>query len=376
MFWTEITGKDGRSLGRIAVRNDMDEEIVDPSPCTINSRSRVGVSSGQLRHHRELPLAIADPRRESRRSPRTAPRTMQWSKRQSRAIQQWRDMTTPSPHPREQQRPEQHDREQHSREHHSQEQRSSEQPRRRHRDNQPRSTDSLRSDASLGSSTSSHFGSSSKKPRDVASNLKYLVRGFSRQFRSTPSAKDDRRKKFTDKESFVPSPKVTFLIDEPNLVCQICQQTPLKMAVTAETPGPEVPTLLPCAHIFCKSCIDFWLASHNSCPFCRADMIHKGCGHQVEPRLIAYDTIHTLPETLPNGGKIGENCFKCAEKDRRHISLARWTKLAEAFKAPRYEAEILGTDEAIEIMHKAQKAFERLPEDDYWVLSRMRHHQW
>jgi hypothetical protein len=105
-------------------------------------------------------------------------------------------------------------------------------------------------------------------------------------------------------------------------------------------------------------------------------MTHKRCGHQVEPRLIAHDTIHTLPETLANGGKIGDNCFKCAEKDRRYISLQRWTEQAEAFKAARHQADVLGTDEAIENMRKAQKAFERLPEDDYWVVSRMKHHQW
>jgi hypothetical protein len=198
-----------------------------------------------------------------------------------------------------------------------------------------------------------------------------------RQLRSTSSVKEERRKKLTNEESFVPSPKITFLIDEPdNLVCQICQQTSLKMAITAETPSLETPAILPCAHIFCHGCIDLWLADHNSCPFCRTEVTRTGCRHPVEPCLIAQDTIHTIPETLANGGKIGDKCFNCCEKDRRQVLVERWSDLAEKFKAARREAEILGTEEAIKKMRNAQRSFERLPEDDYWILSRLRHHQW
>ncbi|KAI1201425.1 hypothetical protein F5X97DRAFT_290482 [Nemania serpens] len=105
-------------------------------------------------------------------------------------------------------------------------------------------------------------------------------------------------------------------------------------------------------------------------------MTHAACGHRVQPRFIAHDTINTLPDTLGNGGVIGELCFKCAVEDRRATSIERWTELATRFKVARREAEDLGTDEAVENMRKAQKAFERVPEDDLWVLLRRRTRQW
>ncbi|KAI0538460.1 hypothetical protein GGR58DRAFT_467925 [Xylaria digitata] len=178
-------------------------------------------------------------------------------------------------------------------------------------------------------------------------------------------------------EFFVPSPKVTFLIDDTsNLICQICQQTPLKLARTAEDLEPSMPAILPCGHVCCHKCLSLWFMNHSCCPFCRTDMIHRGCGHQVQPHHIAQDTIHTIPETLANGGKIANVCFKCTERDRREASVQRLTELAETFKAARRKAEVLGTDEAIENMRNAQKAFERVPETDYWILSNTRHHEW
>lgn len=243
------------------------------------------------------------------------------------------------------------------------------------RETQSQSIDIRRSHA--GSSGSEDPAPSSKKPRDGTTYLKYLVRGFLRQFRATSRVKDTTREKFPNKDSFVPSPKITFLIDEPpSLECQICQQTPLRIGITAEDPVPRMPVILPCGHICCHECSHSWLASQKTCPFCRTSMVHPSCGHQVQPRLIAMDTIHTLPETLANGGAIGDMCFKCTEKDMRQKSVKRLMKLAERFKRARREAEDLGTKEAIEDMRRAQDAFESLPEDDFLALSRIRHHQW
>lgn len=324
----------------------MDEGILASTSSMSDGNSHRRSSSQLLCPRENMPLADSIPSRGSSRVPTPSV----WPRVESDAIQQWRGMTTVSS------RSERHE------------------PRIRDRENQPRSTDSLRSDAGLSSCGDSP--SSNKKARDVTAHLKYLVRGFLRQTRSKTSAGDNTRK-FTNKESFVPSPKITFLIDQPrNLVCQICQQAPLKLAITAEDPGPGMASIFPCGHISCINCINLWLASHTSCPFCRTTMIHPDCGHQVKPRLLAQDTIHSLPETLSNGGKISAKCFRCTERDRREISVERWTNLAERYKEARREAEIRGTDEAIEDMRRAQKAFERIPEDDYWVLSNMRYHQW
>ncbi|KAI1820821.1 hypothetical protein F4861DRAFT_521541 [Xylaria intraflava] len=355
MFCTTVRSKAGRFLGRIALREDMDDRPM--SPDSIIRNDPIEPSRINLRQHRDLPVAFsapnydcdsdsdssldsdyepiyapqAEPRRYRRFSPPAPSQARHWGS--SEAINQWRDMATSVSS-------------------------SSEQASRRRSEDEQQNNDSPR------------------KSRDVTAHLKYLVRGFLRQFRSeAPESKS--RKESANNECFIPSPKITFLIDEPdNLVCQICQKTSLKMAITAANPAPEMTAILPCGHISCYECMETWLAEHTSCPFCRTDLAHAGCSHQVQPRIIAQDTIHTLPETLKEGGKIGEKCFECAEKARREISLRRWAVLADKFQAARREAERRKTDEATEAMRKARKAFEQLPEDDYWVLTRMRHHQW
>ncbi|KAK5624937.1 hypothetical protein RRF57_000653 [Xylaria bambusicola] len=280
----------------------------------------------------------------------TVVRPVQWPRMQTEAIQHWRGMTTVSSHSQLRE------------------------VRTRNQESQPRSTDSPRSDASF--SSSGERVSSNRKPQELTAHLKYLVRAFLKQTRAASPASDTAGKS-ANSESFVPSPKITFLIDKPsNLICQICQQTPLKLAITADGPGPSMAAILPCGHVACHGCFKMWFANHDSCPFCRATMVHIGCGHQVKPRLLAQDTIHSIPATLSKSGKIGTACFTCVQRNRREISVERWIKLGEEFMAARQEADVLGTDEAMENMRKAQKAFERIPEDDYWVLSSMRYRQW
>ncbi|KAI1734029.1 hypothetical protein F4680DRAFT_439809 [Xylaria scruposa] len=292
-----------------------------------------------------MPTIYTDPQR-SHRQAGPSNRPLQWPETESSAIQQWRDMTTGLP-------------------------RRNAQPRPQHRETQPQSTNTRRRDAS--SSNSEDSASSCENPRDITSYSKHLVQEFLEQYHATATNIEI----IPDKDSFIPSPKITFLIDSPkNLICQICQQTPLKMAISAADPDPSMIAILPCGHIACHGCISSWFTKSDLCPFCRIEMIHPKCRHQVQPRLIAQDTIHSLPETLPNDGAIGDMCFKCTEEHTRHESLQRLTDLAGQFKRARMEAVDLGNEEVVEAMRKAQKAFGRVPEEDLLALSRIRHHQW
>ncbi|KAI1168209.1 hypothetical protein F5B18DRAFT_646743 [Nemania serpens] len=278
-----------------------------------------------------MPITYSNPRR---RRTSSSIRPVQWSDVDSEAIHQWRDLAE-----------------------------------------RPRSTNNESPSRERHEDGSEDHASSNNKFFSTA-HLKYLIRGFLRQVPETTNATPNREE-VPNQESFVPSPMITFLIDEADdLVCQICHEISLKLAVTAEHYSPDMTSILPCGHIFCHNCISVWLMGHDSCPFCRVVMTHPGCKHQVQPRSLAHDTIHTLPDTLAKGGVIGDICFRCADRDRRDVSLQRWTDLAKRFKAARREAEELGTDEAVENMRKAQKAFERLPEDDFWVLSKRQHRQW
>ncbi|KAI0100889.1 hypothetical protein GGR51DRAFT_341570 [Nemania sp. FL0031] len=347
MFYRDVIGRNGRFLGRIAVRDDIDEEM-PPTPCLLSRIGSPSISESViLRHRAQIPIAYSIEPDGPLREIAAPTRPVSWSEADHNLLQQWRGVPTEPPRSIDQQRV--------------------------HGDQPQNAVPG--SDASFNNPEKPL--SSNKMSLDVVAHLKYLVRGFLRQVHGTASATNDRKKKLPNKECFIPSPKITFLIDKPdNLVCQICRQARLKLAVTAENPEPETTTILPCGHIACYACINHWFERHASCPFCRVGLTHKRCGHKVRPRLLAQDTIHTLPETLANQGKIGDKCFKCAEKERREMSIERWTELADEFKRARREAERLGTDEAIQKMRKARKAFEQLPEDDFWILSRMTCHRW
>ncbi|KAH9993143.1 hypothetical protein F4779DRAFT_637384 [Xylariaceae sp. FL0662B] len=209
-------------------------------------------------------------------------------------------------------------------------------------------------------SDSGYYGGGVRSPGGN-SDLKDVVKGFLRLATrpKKPGEREDWRKVSSDNETFFPNPKITFLVDCPeNLVCQICQETPLRMGLSSHEPEAETPAILPCGHLACHNCMSFWLEAHVSCPFCREYMVHIGCRHQVEPRLIAHDTIGSLPKTLPEGGVISNKCHPCRDKDRRGYTISKWNILAEDFKKARREAERFGTAAADLVLRNAQKAFE------------------
>ncbi|RYP37216.1 hypothetical protein DL767_003035 [Monosporascus sp. MG133] len=214
------------------------------------------------------------------------------------------------------------------------------------------------SDSSRSSSWSSHPPGSPPK----TSLLGSMARDFLESSRRTRSRDGDGKLSTAEGESFFPTPKVTFLIDEPEgLKCQICLTTPLEMAESSQRPNERTPVILPCGHAGCGDCMHTWLSAHHSCPFCRRDMHHKGCGHAVEPRVIAQDTIHSLPRTTAEGGSVGHKCPDCKIGELQAAALKNWKDLARDLRAARARAREHGTDESVKAMKKAEKAFEMAP---------------
>ncbi|KAI1172688.1 hypothetical protein F4777DRAFT_491808 [Nemania sp. FL0916] len=326
-------GKTSKFPERITIHDDIDDDDDDNPPSPLESFK---ISDYQLfRQHQEIPISYSIPRCRSRQEP-----TIHQEIR-SETLHRWRDSDTDMSQIRD------------------------------------ASCDYPRNRDSSDSSGSESCSPSNKRPRDVSAHLKYLVRGFLRRLRASSPVIDVGTEKKQHHECFVPSPKVTFLLDDPrNLMCQICQLQTLKMGITAEDPRSNSTAILPCGHIYCYSCINSWLTMHSSCPFCRTETTRKACVHRVQPRVIAQDTIHTLPATLAEGGKIADLCIQCADKDRRKVSLQRWLDSAENFRKARREAEMLGTDDAREKMRKAKKAFEQVPLDDHSGLTWTRLHRW
>lgn len=248
--------------------------------------------------------------------------------------------------------------------------------------------------SSAPSSSSSSSRSRSRSAQGVVapehSHLAPVTRDFLREKRARSSRDSgrgrnndgDRRLEAVEGESFFPTPKVTFLIDEPRgLKCQICLTTTLEMAESAAEAEAEAeahastdagadaegktsaPAILPCGHVACGPCMAQWLAAHRSCPFCRQEMRHAGCGHAVAPRPVAHDTVHALPRTTAEGGSVGHRCPDCRVGDLRADALRRWQGLADDLRRARRAADERGPGDrdAAAALKRAEKAFEAAP---------------
>ncbi|KAK1674790.1 hypothetical protein BDP55DRAFT_632854 [Colletotrichum godetiae] len=113
----------------------------------------------------------------------------------------------------------------------------------------------------------------------------------------------------------LPSPKITFLIDKPgDLVCQICHHSQLALRNEAEARGlyvelwDSVPAMLPCGHVAGTVFGDL-APDYESCPFCRQELVHSKCGHQVQPRHLFSQNVAFTPNSIPHGGSIPELCY-------------------------------------------------------------------
>ena len=221
------------------------------------------------------------------------------------------------------------------------------------------------SDSSFASSWSSRGSSAGER-----SQLAPVARDFlesSRRAQSSPEqgGKDSKQPVVgaaVEGESFFPNPKVTFLIDEPrNLTCQICLVEPLSMAERADRAGEKAPVILPCGHVACAGCMDSWLGEHHSCPFCRLAMVHEACGHAVQPRVVAHDTLLALPRTTAEGGRVGTRCRDCKVEVLRADALAQWKGLARDLRAARAADQERSTPETRAALKLAEKAFETAP---------------
>ncbi|KAK6086457.1 hypothetical protein SCUP515_00023 [Seiridium cupressi] len=176
--------------------------------------------------------------------------------------------------------------------------------------------------------------------------------------------KDECVPSYEDTDNFFPTPKVTFFIDRPtNLVCSVCQEAPLRMK-SSTRPSEDDTVILPCCHAFCRGCLDVWMEAHRSCPLCRLDLERK-CGHPLEPRVVAHDTIMSLPPTMAEGGKVAPRCWDC----RQHGQAKQLRQSERSFRKCR---ELLarckqdlaaGVENGREMVAKAQAAFEKSRKD-------------
>ncbi|KAH6895352.1 hypothetical protein B0T10DRAFT_213636 [Thelonectria olida] len=113
-------------------------------------------------------------------------------------------------------------------------------------------------------------------------------------------------------ECFFPFPKITFLIDQPQgLMCQICRESECELKSEGKPIDDSTFSIMPCGHAAGTKCLEAWLRTKSSCPFCRLTLSYPACGHPVPLRPLTTTSIHNVPVTLPDGGHVRDLCKSC-----------------------------------------------------------------
>ncbi|KAK2066826.1 hypothetical protein P8C59_000610 [Phyllachora maydis] len=140
------------------------------------------------------------------------------------------------------------------------------------------------------------------------------------------------------KGSFVPMPKITFLIDQPrNLKCDICLlDMEFGAPVARGTERPVgTPAMLACGHMACLRCLDKWVADKGTCPFCRLKLEYELCSHMMKAKPVDRESVHLLPKTLPEGGRLPDQCGHCTLKTSQKVAERLDAALAQPFREAR-----------------------------------------
>jgi hypothetical protein len=169
----------------------------------------------------------------------------------------------------------------------------------------------------------------------------------------------------TYSDSFVPNPKLTFLLENPRLECRLCF-LPTAMTRTLEN---STISILFCGHFACHLCLGKWLAENDTCPFCRKELRHEKCGHTVEPREVTNSSLISIPSTSAAGGRVANTCRPCHRRAAKEKAPEQLQTLLDRYVKLRDAA---GDDGGV-ALGKAQARLERFrPDLDYNQVMRDR----
>lgn len=169
---------------------------------------------------------------------------------------------------------------------------------------------------------------------------------------------------YDSNESFLPCPKVTFLIDRPPaLLCQICRDAQFELRSTAV--DETTFSILPCGHVAGSQCLDTWCFAYDTCPFCRLELRYPGCGHRIPPRRITHESIHLLPRTVPDGGEIPALCSECLREQLIVEAEERFVFAAQEFRVVRRRVQWTGDRHDERDLLRAKGEVETMLRDEF-----------
>lgn len=152
--------------------------------------------------------------------------------------------------------------------------------------------------------------------------------------------------KYNVNECFVPCPKVTFLVDKPRpVLCQICRESHFRLRGGTTRLADETFAILPCGHVAGSVCLAQWCEQHHECPFCRFKLKYPGCRHHIEPILLTSTGIHLLPRTLPDNGKIPQQCEECVKQGLLKSAQESFAAAVSDFEIKRRRAHFTGKED-------------------------------
>ncbi|ROW05307.1 hypothetical protein VSDG_00110 [Cytospora chrysosperma] len=85
-------------------------------------------------------------------------------------------------------------------------------------------------------------------------------------------------------------------------------------------------------------CLRNWLDFNKTCPFCRIPVEYELCKHSSRLiRPLTRENLYSVPDPIPSGGKISEQCFDCSVETNRKVNQQLLDGFVGKFKKLRAE---------------------------------------
>lgn len=169
--------------------------------------------------------------------------------------------------------------------------------------------------------------------------------------------------------NFLPCPKISLFVD-PDILerCGICQVRLEFHSQQEQWVTGAAVTIVPCGHLACYTCMTKCLGIKPECPFCRYSLEYELCSHSERLcRVLTKDGLFSLPDTIPMGGKVADQCCACRVLTNKLASEGILTSFTAGFR--RLKKQYQGADESTKVA--MQGKIQRMQQQFQFVTERL-----